>query len=97
MVTGIFEGTVGVGIALLLGIVFLKYSGFMDDIRKEIGYIAAGAVFLLLSSVVATIGATPAFTIPGTVYVELIFAVVAFILVLIGAIAMAIQIFAKLR
>lgn len=92
---GIFSGSVGVGIALLLGIAFLKYSGFMDAIRKEVGYIASGAIFLLLSAVVSTI--TPAISIPGTQYVELIFVVIAFILVLIGAIAMAIQIFAKLR
>lgn len=91
----LFGANVDIGIALLLGIAFLKYSGYMDDLRKEVGYIASGAIFLLLSSVVATI--TVAINFPVIKYVELVFIVIAFILVLIGAISIAIQIFAKLK
>jgi len=95
---GIFglEGTLGVGIGILLGLAFLKYSGYVDLIKKELSYIASGAVFLLLAAVVNTVnlGATMAVAIG---YIELIFIVIAFILVLIGAITMAIQIFSKIR
>ncbi len=91
----VFGPSIDVAIALLLGIAFLKYSGYMDALKKEVGYLASGAVFLLLSAVVSAI--TPSISIPGLQYVELIFIVIAFILVLIGAIAVAIQIFAKLR
>jgi len=96
MVLG-FEGSLGVGIGLLLGLAFLKYSGYVDAVKKELGYIASGAVFLLLGSVLnATSDALPAIGI-AVAYIELIFIVIAFILVLIGAITMAIQIFSKLK
>jgi len=94
MVLG-FEGSLGVGIGLLLGLAFLKYSGYVDAVKKELGYIASGAVFLLLGAVVSTVAAS--INIAAISYVELIFVVIAFILVLIGAITMAIQIFSKLR
>ncbi len=85
----------GVGIGLLLGLAFLKYSGYVDAVRKELGYIASGAIFLLLGAVVEEM------TIPGLAsalgWIVLIFQVIAFILVLIGAITMAVQIFSKLK
>ena len=45
------EGTLGTGIGLLLGLALLKYSGYVSAVRKELSYIAAGAVFLLLAGV----------------------------------------------
>ncbi len=91
------EGVIGVGVGLLVGLALLKYSGYVDQLKKELGYFAAGAVFLLLTSVLGTVSdAIP--SVAGAVgWINIIFDVIAFILVLIGAIAMAIQIFSKLR
>ena len=38
------EGTLEIGIGLLLGLSLLKYSGYADGVKKELSYIAAGAV-----------------------------------------------------
>ena len=93
-----FEEAIGTAVGILLGLALLKYSGYVDAAKKELGYLASGAVFMLVASVVNS--ATVAETIQlGNVlnWISLIFIVIAFILVLIGAITMAIQIFSKLR
>lgn len=91
------EGSLGVGIGLLVGLALLKYSGYVDLIKKELSYLASGAVFLLLGSVVGTVsGVIPQISV-AVDYLVLIFIVIAFLLVLIGAITMAIQIFSKLK
>jgi hypothetical protein len=93
----LFEGTLGVGIGLLVGLALLKYSGYVEATKKELGYIASGAVFLLLAATLVPMAQTiPSIEIAIT-WINVIFMVIAFILVLIGAIAMAIQIFSKLR
>ena len=91
-----FEGSLGVGIGLLLGLALLKYSGYVDLIKKELSYIASGAIFLLLGSVINTAADIPGIGAAVT-WIELIFVVIAFILVLIGAITMAFQIFSKIK
>lgn len=95
MVLGM-DGSLGVGISLLIGLALLKYSGYADTVKKELSWIASGAVFLLLSSVVGVatdLGALS--TIVGVV--QSILLVIAFILVLIGAIFMTVQLIAKIR
>jgi|TARA_Y100000310_G_C20678405_1_gene814416 hypothetical protein len=91
------EGTLGTGIGLLLGLALLKYSGYVSAVRKELSYIAAGAVFLLLAGVAES----GLFGIQGfetaVNYINIIFVVVAFLLTLIGALLMAVQIFSKIR
>lgn len=96
MVLGL-EGSLGVGVGLLIGLALLKYSGYADTVKKELSYIASGAVFLLLNSVVAT--AAEAISALSWIVnaIQLVLVVIAFILVLIGAITMAVQIFAKIR
>mgnify|MGYP006432342181 FL=1 len=91
------EGTLGTGIGLLLGLALLKYSGYVDAVRKELSYIAAGAMFLLLSSVTGTgLDGIAGFD-QAILYINIIFVVVAFLLTLIGALLMAVQIFSKIR
>jgi hypothetical protein len=93
----LFEGTLGVGIGLLVGLALLKYSGYVEATKKELGYLASGAIFLLLAATLVPMAQTiPSVTVAIT-WINVIFMVIAFILVLIGAIAMAIQIFSKLR
>ena len=91
------EGTLGTGIGLLLGLALLKYSGYVDAVRKELSYIAAGAMFLLLSSVAGTGFDGIAGFEQAILYINIIFVVVAFLLTLIGALLMAVQIFSKIR
>jgi len=91
------EGTLGIGVGVLLGLALLKYAGWVDALRKELGYIAAGAVFLILASTLEPIAAGIPSIGTAVGWVNIIFWVIAFILVLIGAIAMALQIFSKMK
>ncbi|MGB9675152.1 MAG: hypothetical protein ACP5JY_00340 [Candidatus Nanoarchaeia archaeon] len=91
------EGVLGIGIGILVGLALLKYSGYVEALKKELGYIASGAVFLILAATLEPI-ATAIPTIAAAIsWINIIFLVIAFILVLIGAISMAIQIFSKLK
>jgi hypothetical protein len=92
-----WEGTIGLGVGVLVGLALLKYSGYVDALKKELGYIAAGAVFLLLASVLEPVGTQIPSIATAVGWIGIIFWVISFILVLIGAIAMAIQIFSKLK
>lgn len=87
----------GIGVGVLIGLALLKYSGYVEALKKELGYIAAGAVFLILAAVLAPIVDAVSAIATAVSWVNLIFLVIAFILVLIGAISMAIQIFSKLK
>jgi uncharacterized Tic20 family protein len=91
------DGTIGLGIGVLVGLALLKYSGYVDALKKELGYIASGAVFLILASVLEPVGTQVPSIATAVGWISIIFWVIAFILVLIGAIAMAIQIFSKLK
>jgi len=96
MVLGL-EGSLGVGVGLLIGLALLKYSGYADAVKKELGYIAAGAVFLLLNSVVGEAASAIGALAWLVDIIQIVFVVIAFILVLIGAITMAVQILSKIR
>jgi uncharacterized Tic20 family protein len=91
------EGAIGLGVGVLVGLALLKYSGYVDALKKELGYIASGAVFLILASVLEPVGTQIPSIATAISWISIIFWVIAFILVLIGAIAMAIQIFSKLK
>ena len=91
------EGTIGIGVGVLVGLALLKYSGYVDALKKELGYIASGAVFLILASILEPVGTQVPSIATAVGWISIIFWVIAFILVLIGAIAMAIQIFSKLK
>jgi len=93
----LFSATIEVGIGLLIGIALLRYSGYMEHIKKELGYVASGAVFLLLATVLPTISFALPIAATGIEWLNIIFIVIAFILVLIGAITMAVKIFSKLK
>ncbi|UCD03860.1 MAG: hypothetical protein JSW73_04950 [Candidatus Woesearchaeota archaeon] len=71
----------------------------MKHISRELGYIASAAPFLLVAAVLPTV--TQTFSGSGAVqaigWINMIFVIIAFILVLIGAITMAITIFSKLK
>ncbi len=96
MVLGM-EGSLATGVGLLIGLALLKYSGYADAVKKELSYVAAGAVFLLLNSVVGTAVESIAALDWIVNSIQLVLVVIAFILVLIGAITMAVQIFSKIR
>lgn len=93
----LFSPTIEVAIGLLLGIALMKYTGYVKHMKKELGYIASAAPFLLVAAVLPTIGQTFQSASLAISYVNMIFIIIAFILVLIGAITMAISIFSKLK
>ena len=93
----LFSPTIEVAIGLLIGIALLKYSGYMKVIQRELGYIASAAIFLLVSSVLPIIATTFASAAKAIYYINMIFVIIAFVLVLIGAITMAVTIFSKLK
>lgn len=92
-----WDGTLGVGVGLLVGLALLKYSGYVDQLKKELGYFASGAMFLLLTAVLAEVGAAVPTVATAVSWINIVFSVIAFILVLIGAIATALQIFSRLK
>ena len=91
------EGIIGTGVGILIGLALLKYSGYVEALKKELGYIASGAVFLILASTLEPVGIAIPTIVMAVNWINIIFLVIAFILVLIGAISMAIQIFSKLK
>jgi hypothetical protein len=93
----LMEGTLGVGVGILVGLALLRYSGFVEATKRELGYIASGAVFLLLAAVLEPVSAVIPSITQAIGWINVIFMVIAFVLVLIGAISMAIQIFSKLK
>lgn len=92
-----WDGTLGVGVGLLVGLALLKYSGYVDQLKKELGYFASGAMFLLLTAVLAEVGTAVPTVATAVSWINIVFSVIAFILVLIGAIATALQIFSRLK
>ena len=93
----VLEGTLGIGVGILIGLALLKYSGYVDMLKKELGYVGSGAIFILLVPVLTVVAAAiPAIEVAVS-WINIIFLVIAFILVLIGAIGMAMQIFSKLK
>jgi len=92
-----WDGTLGVGVGLLVGLAMLKYSGYVDQLKKELGYFASGAIFLLLTAVLAEVGTAVPTVATAVSWINIVFSVIAFILVLIGAIATALQIFSRLK
>ncbi|MEM4714202.1 MAG: hypothetical protein QXQ79_01525 [Candidatus Nanoarchaeia archaeon] len=91
------EGVLGIGVGILVGLALLKYSGYVETLKKELGYIASGAVFLILAATLEPISIAIPSIATAVSWINIIFLVIAFILVLIGAISMAIQIFSKLK
>ncbi len=91
------EGILGVGVGILVALALLKYSGYVDQLKKELGYLGSGAVFLILGATLEPIATAIPSIATAVGWINIIFIVIAFILVLIGAIAMAIQIFSKLK
>lgn len=93
----LFSPTIEVAIGLLIGIALMKYSGYMKHLKRELGYIASAAAFLLVAAVLPSIAQTFPSASQAIGYINMIFVVIAFVLVLIGAITMAVSIFSKLK
>lgn len=91
------EGTIGTGVGILVGLALLKYSGYVEAMKKELGYIASGAMFLILAATLEPISTGIPSIATAVGWINILFWIVAFILVLIGAISMALQIFSKLK
>lgn len=93
----LFSGTIEIALGLLIGIALMNYSGYMKHLKRELGYLASAATFLLVAAVLPAISTTFPTAATGVAYINMIFIIIAFVLVLIGAITMAVSIFSKLK
>lgn len=79
-------GTLDVAIGILIALVLLRYSGHMENVRKSTAMLAGGALFYIIdmawnTGTFATKISAAAFT-----WLTFVFELVAFILIVIGAI-----------
>lgn len=79
------EGTLGIAVGIFVLLVLARYSGHADWFRKSSGFIAAGALFYLID--VAWNTGTFASKISSTAatWLTFVWELVAFILIIIGA------------
>ena len=92
------EGTVfGVTLGLLLGLVLLRYSGYLEHIRKAAAFVAAGAMLYIID--IAWNTGTFATKISSVAAVWLTFALelIAFIFITIGALWAAIELMTRVK
>ncbi|MBS3064154.1 MAG: hypothetical protein J4445_01735 [DPANN group archaeon] len=78
------DGTLGIAIGILAGLVLLRYSGLMDKIIVPAGFIAAGVMFYFID-VATSLGVTDMLGETATVWLSFIWQLLALIFILIGA------------
>ena len=92
------EGTIwGITLGLLLALVLLRYSGFLDHAKKAIAFIAAGVLFYIID--IAWNAGTFAVKIASdaAIWLTFIWELVAFILIIVGALWGAAELITKTR
>lgn len=92
------EGTIfGITLGLLLALVLLRYSGFLDHAKKPIAFIAAGVLFYIID--IAWNAGTFATKIASdaALWLTFIWELVAFILIIVGAIWGAAELITKVH
>jgi hypothetical protein len=91
------EDPLFIGLAILLGLAFTKYSGYAASLKKELKYFAAGAVILLAGA--ATAYAQEVLYMMPEVFdvTTVILIALAMVLLLIGVITLAIRLFKEMK
>lgn len=79
------EGTLGIAVGIFAAMVLLRYSGHLDAIRKQTGFIAAGAMFYLIDVAWNTGSFAAKISASAVTWLTFVWELVAFILILIGA------------
>ncbi len=89
------EGMIGLAVGLGIVLVLLRYSGHGDAIKKATGFIAAGILFYVVD--VAWTAGTFATKISGTAFgwLTFIWELLAFIMIIIGALWGAVELMTK--
>jgi hypothetical protein len=89
------DQVLGILIGTLLALVLLKYSGFLDKIKRSAAIIAAGTLFYIVDlawNASALVTRIPANT---AVWVTFTWELVAFVLIIVGVIWSAIELITK--
>ena len=91
------EDPLFIGLAVLLGLAFTKYSGYAASLKQELKYIAVGAVILLTSS--ATAYAEEVLEPLSEVFdiVTITLSVLAVLLLLIGVATASVKLFKEMK
>lgn len=79
------EGTLGIAVGIFAGLVLLRYSGHLDAIKKQTAFIAAGAMFYLIDVAWNTGSFAVKISAAAVTWLTFVWELVAFILILIGA------------
>ena len=90
------EGTIwGITLGILASLVLLRYSGFLDHAKKALAFIAAGALFYIVD--IAWNAGTFAVKISSiaSVWLTFIWELIAFILIIVGALWGAAELITK--
>ena len=78
------DGTLGIAIGILAGLVLLRYSGLMDKIIVPAGFIAAGTMFYFID-VATSLGIADKLGVTVSTWLSFIWQLLAFIFIIIGA------------
>jgi len=89
--------TLGISLGLLLALVLLRYGGFLDYVKRAVAFIAAGVLFYIID--IAWNAGTFATKIASdaAVWLTFVWELVAFVLIVIGAIWGAAELVTKIR
>ena len=79
-------GTLDVAIGILIALVLLRYSGHLENIKKATAIIAGGAMFYLIDAAWGTGNFATKISASAVTWLTFIIELVAFILILVGAI-----------
>ncbi len=78
------EGTLGIAIGILAGLVLLKYSDLMDKVKVPAGFIAAGTMFYFID-VATSLGIANMLGETVSGWLSFVWQLLGFIFILIGA------------
>jgi hypothetical protein len=89
--------TLGIALGLMLALVLMRYSGFLDHVKKAMAFVAAGVLFYIIE--IAWTAGTFAGKIASdaAVWLTFIWELVAFILIIIGALWAAAELVTKVK
>ena len=79
------EGTMGIAVGVFAALVLLRYSGHLDAVRKQTGFIAAGALFYIIDVAWNTGSFATKISASAATWLTFVWELVAFILILVGA------------
>lgn len=89
------EGTLGIAVGIAIFLVLLRYSGHLDWFRKSSGFLAAGALFYIIDVAWNTGSFASKLSSTAAAWLTFVWELVAFILVVIGALWAVVELTTK--